>query len=133
MLARVNYGTLTYRDRGKGRVPGERRLLGTTSQGRLDEIFVVDPPDLETQCEIFVINLGRRRLDLQSLDLVQLAETSESFFREPEIEQATIPGLMMPIPPTRHGRCHIYLLNSNARGRRRLGWRKNGGAALMSH
>jgi hypothetical protein len=27
MLACVNYGTLTYRDHGKDRVPGERRLL----------------------------------------------------------------------------------------------------------
>jgi SpoVK/Ycf46/Vps4 family AAA+-type ATPase len=58
-------------------------------KGRLDEIFFVDLPDLDTRCEILRIHLAKRELDPTQFDLPQLAELSDGFTGA-EIEQAIV-------------------------------------------
>jgi SpoVK/Ycf46/Vps4 family AAA+-type ATPase len=58
-------------------------------KGRLDEIFFVDLPDLETRTEIFSIHLQKRKQDAAQFELSQLAQASEGFSGA-EIEQAIV-------------------------------------------
>ncbi len=58
-------------------------------KGRMDEIFFVDLPDLETRHEIFRIHLVKRDLDPTAFDLDQLAEHSDGFTGA-EIEEAIV-------------------------------------------
>ena len=55
-------------------------------KGRLDEIFFVDLPDLESRMEIFRIHLRMRNLAPSGFDLETLARNSEGFTGA-EIEQ----------------------------------------------
>lgn len=61
-------------------------------KGRLDEIFFVDLPDLQTREEIFRIHLRNRKLEATTFDLPQLASASPGFSGA-EIEQAVVSGL----------------------------------------
>jgi AAA+ superfamily predicted ATPase len=58
-------------------------------KGRLDEIFFVDLPDLDTRREIFRIHLAKRELDPTTFELDHLAELSDGFTGA-EIEQAIV-------------------------------------------
>ncbi|MEJ2528707.1 MAG: AAA family ATPase [Gammaproteobacteria bacterium] len=58
-------------------------------KGRLDEIFFVDLPDLQTRQEIFKIHLRKRNLAPSGFDLNQLATASQGFSGA-EIEQAIV-------------------------------------------
>lgn len=58
-------------------------------KGRLDEIFFVDLPDIETRQEIFDIHLKKRGFNPASFDLKKLADTS-THFSGAEIEQAIV-------------------------------------------
>lgn len=61
-------------------------------KGRLDEVFFVDLPDLETRKDIFEIHFRQRNLAPSSFDLIQLAESSEGFSGA-EIEQSIVASL----------------------------------------
>ncbi len=61
-------------------------------KGRLDEIFFVDLPDLETRKELFRIHLSKRNLNPEDFDLNHLAKASKDF-NGAEIEQAIISAL----------------------------------------
>ncbi|MCP3674880.1 MAG: AAA family ATPase, partial [Gammaproteobacteria bacterium] len=61
-------------------------------KGRLDEIFFVDLPSLETRKEIFNIHLEKRKQLPKNFDLSILAEKSDGFSGA-EIEQAVVAGL----------------------------------------
>ncbi|WP_417446549.1 AAA family ATPase [Kangiella sp.] len=61
-------------------------------KGRLDEIFFVDLPDLDSRQQIFRIHLSKRKQDTELFDLAKLAEATEGFSGA-EIEQAVIAGL----------------------------------------
>ncbi len=61
-------------------------------KGRLDEVFFVDLPDLETRQEIFRIHLRRRNLAPSGFDLGLLGDKS-SGFTGAEIEQAIVSSL----------------------------------------
>lgn len=61
-------------------------------KGRLDEIFFIDLPDLETRKDIFKIHLRRRNLAPSGFDLDLLADASQDFSGA-EIEQAIVASL----------------------------------------
>lgn len=61
-------------------------------KGRLDEIFFVDLPDIETRKEIFSIHLKKRDFDPGNFDLEIAAEMSNGFSGA-EIEQVIVSGL----------------------------------------
>ena len=61
-------------------------------KGRLDEIFFVDLPDLETRKSIFSIHLRRRNLAPSAFDLEHLADASEGFSGA-GIEQVVVSAL----------------------------------------
>ena len=61
-------------------------------KGRMDEIFFVDLPDLETRKDIFSIHLKKRKLDPTAFDLTKLAESCEGFSGS-EIEQCVVASL----------------------------------------
>ena len=61
-------------------------------KGRLDEIFFVDLPDLESRMEIFRIHLRMRNLAPSGFDLETLARNSEGFTGA-EIEQVIVSAL----------------------------------------
>ncbi len=61
-------------------------------KGRLDEIFFVDLPDIETRKEIFRIHLNKREVAVDSFDLDRLAIISDGFSGA-EIEQAIVSAL----------------------------------------
>ena len=61
-------------------------------KGRMDEIFFVDLPDLETRKDIFTIHLKKRKLDPNAFDLTKLAESCEGFSGS-EIEQCVVASL----------------------------------------
>ncbi len=61
-------------------------------KGRLDEIFFVDLPSLETREEIFNIHLEKRKQQPDNYDLTILAKKSDGFSGA-EIEQAVVAGL----------------------------------------
>ncbi len=61
-------------------------------KGRLDEIFFVDLPNLETREEIFRIHLNKRDIAVDKFDLARLAQISEGFSGA-EIEQAVVSAL----------------------------------------
>ena len=61
-------------------------------KGRLDEIFFVDLPDLETRKTIFEIHLKKRGADVANFDLNRIAEISNGFSGA-EIEQAVVAAL----------------------------------------
>jgi SpoVK/Ycf46/Vps4 family AAA+-type ATPase len=65
-------------------------------KGRLDEIFFVDLPDIETRKEIFSIHLKKRELDPNKFDLQNAAELSDGFSGA-EIEQVIVSGLYSSI------------------------------------
>jgi SpoVK/Ycf46/Vps4 family AAA+-type ATPase len=65
-------------------------------KGRLDEIFFVDLPDIETIKEIFSIHLKKRELDPNKFDLQNAAELSDGFSGA-EIEQVIVSGLYSSI------------------------------------
>lgn len=58
-------------------------------KGRLDEIFFVDLPDLQTREQILHIHLKKRDIDINQLDTPALARASEGFSGS-EIEQAVV-------------------------------------------
>ncbi|HEY0720438.1 MAG TPA: AAA family ATPase [Gammaproteobacteria bacterium] len=58
-------------------------------KGRLDEIFFVDLPSLETRSEILRTHLRKRGIDTITLDLAQAAQASEGFSGA-ELEQAVV-------------------------------------------
>jgi SpoVK/Ycf46/Vps4 family AAA+-type ATPase len=61
-------------------------------KGRLDEIFFVDLPDLESRKEIFRIHLRMRNLAPSGFDLDMLSRNSEGFTGA-EIEQVIVSAL----------------------------------------
>lgn len=61
-------------------------------KGRLDEIFFVDLPDLETRADIFSIHLRKRKLDEKTFDLAALSQAADGFSGA-EIEQAIVAAL----------------------------------------
>ncbi len=61
-------------------------------KGRLDEIFFVDLPELETRREIFSIHLRRRNLAPSRFDLGSLAKASGGFSGA-EIEQSIVSAM----------------------------------------
>lgn len=61
-------------------------------KGRLDEIFFVDLPDLETRAEIFRIHLEKREVPAKKFDLDRLSHISDGFSGA-EIEQAIVSAL----------------------------------------
>lgn len=61
-------------------------------KGRLDEIFFVDLPDVETRQEIFRIHLEKRDVDAKSIDTDSLAKMTDGFSGA-EIEQAIVSAL----------------------------------------
>lgn len=61
-------------------------------KGRVDEIFFVDLPDLETRQNIFALHLNRRKQLPAQFDLAKLAMASEGFSGA-EIEQAVTSAL----------------------------------------
>lgn len=61
-------------------------------KGRLDEIFFVDLPDVNSRKEIFAIHLEKRKLNSAQFDLEKLAMSCEGFTGS-EIEQAIVSGL----------------------------------------
>lgn len=61
-------------------------------QGRFDEIFFVDLPNLEERREIFRIHLAQRRRNPARFDLEQLAAASEGYSGA-EIEQVVVSAL----------------------------------------
>jgi SpoVK/Ycf46/Vps4 family AAA+-type ATPase len=61
-------------------------------KGRMDEIFFVDLPDLETRRRILEIHLEKRDLRTRDIDVVALAAASDGFSGA-EIEQAVVSGL----------------------------------------
>jgi SpoVK/Ycf46/Vps4 family AAA+-type ATPase len=61
-------------------------------KGRMDEIFFVDLPDLETRRRILEIHLEKRDLRTQDVDVEALAVASDGFSGA-EIEQAVVSGL----------------------------------------
>src|SRR2546429_3270317 len=58
-------------------------------KGRFDEVFFVDLPLQNEQTEIFKIHLGRRGVDMASLDLSQLPQFTNGWTGA-EIEQCVI-------------------------------------------
>jgi SpoVK/Ycf46/Vps4 family AAA+-type ATPase len=61
-------------------------------QGRFDEIFFVDLPNVEERREIFRIHIVKRRRDPARFELPRLAELADGYSGA-EIEQAVISGL----------------------------------------
>jgi SpoVK/Ycf46/Vps4 family AAA+-type ATPase len=61
-------------------------------KGRFDEIFFVDLPKPEVRAAIFAMQLKRRNLDANALDLNALSQASEGFSGA-EIEQAIVSAL----------------------------------------
>jgi SpoVK/Ycf46/Vps4 family AAA+-type ATPase len=61
-------------------------------KGRLDEIFFVDLPDVESRKEILSIHLKKRGLDPATFDLKAIADACDGFSGA-EIEQAIVSGL----------------------------------------
>ncbi len=61
-------------------------------KGRLDEIFFVDLPDLDTRKEVFAIHLRKRGQEPGGFDLDCLAASAEGFSGS-EIEQAVVSAL----------------------------------------
>jgi SpoVK/Ycf46/Vps4 family AAA+-type ATPase len=61
-------------------------------KGRLDEIFFVDLPDLETRAEIFDIHINRRNETVPDLDSSKLAQLTDGFSGA-EIEQIIVGAL----------------------------------------
>ncbi len=61
-------------------------------KGRLDEIFFVDLPDLDSRIEIFSIHLKKREQNIENINLKKLAEASDGFTGS-EIEQAVVSTL----------------------------------------
>jgi ATP-dependent 26S proteasome regulatory subunit len=61
-------------------------------KGRMDEIFFVDLPDVDTRRRIFEIHLARRELNAEALDLEALAAACDGFSGA-EIEQVVVAGL----------------------------------------
>ncbi len=58
-------------------------------KGRLDEIFFVDLPSLETRIAILTVHLKKRRMDPRKFDLRRIASASEGFSGA-ELEQALV-------------------------------------------
>ncbi len=61
-------------------------------KGRMDEIFFVDLPDLETRRRIFEIHMGMRELDTKKIAVEDLAAACDGFSGA-EIEQAVVSAL----------------------------------------
>ena len=60
-----------------------------TRQGRFDEIFFVDLPELDERTHLFAIQLSRRNRDYRNFDCTSLAHASVGFSGA-EIEQAVV-------------------------------------------
>ncbi len=61
-------------------------------KGRMDEIFFVDLPDLDTRRRIFEIHLKKRELNTAAMDMDSLAAACDGFSGA-EIEQAVVSAL----------------------------------------
>ena len=61
-------------------------------KGRLDEVFFVDLPTVETRESIFHIHADKRKLDKSSLDMIKLAEMTEGYSGS-EIEQLVVSAI----------------------------------------
>lgn len=61
-------------------------------KGRMDEIFFVDLPDLDTRRRIFQIHLDKRELKTDQVDIAALASACDGFSGA-EIEQAVVSAL----------------------------------------
>jgi len=61
-------------------------------KGRMDEIFFVDLPDVQTRAKIFSIHLKKRNQSIEAIDFDLLANKSEGFSGA-EIEQAVVAAM----------------------------------------
>lgn len=65
-------------------------------KGRLDEIFFVDLPDLESRREIFKIHLAKRKRKPKDFDIPRLSKETEGYSGA-EIEQTVVAGLYQAV------------------------------------
>lgn len=63
-------------------------------KGRFDEIFFVDLPSEEERKQIFKVHLEKRKVDMNTFNLTELAKATNNF-NGAEIEQAVISGLVL--------------------------------------
>ena len=86
-------------------------------KGRLDEVFFVDLPNREVREAIFRIHADKRGLDLNSLDLGQLADMTDGFSGS-EIEQLVVSAIYSA--HARDGTVGMALLQEEIRNTRPL-------------